>query len=78
MTKEERYFEVLEFKAELEVIINRDYLPLQRKMEKALDEQDLQGYMEFETEMVPLKTKIEEHYDELLRKRNELNKLFAK
>jgi hypothetical protein len=78
MTKEQRYQEVLDFKSALEVRINVEYLPLQKRMDKMIAEQNLSEYMELETKMVQLRSEIAGVYDELLRMRNELDKLFAK
>jgi hypothetical protein len=77
MTKEEQYLNVLRFKAALELKINRDYLPLQKQMDKLLDEQNLKEYLELEAVFAALRTQIADEYDELLRMRNELDKRFA-
>ncbi len=76
MTKEEQYIKVLEYKAALELKLNSEYLPLQRKMDKLVNEQNLIEYMNLEPIAALLEKEIENEYDELLRMHKELHVRF--
>ena len=78
MTKEEQYVKVLKFKTDLELKINLEYLPLQRKMDALLNQADFKHYMEFESKMVVLRKEVAEGYDELRRMHRELHERFNK
>jgi hypothetical protein len=78
LTKEEQYIAVLKFKTDLEVKINCEYLPLQRKMNGLLDQGNFAKYVELESKMAIVRKEVEQGYDELLKMHRELHERFSK
>lgn len=78
ITKEELYIRVLEFRSALELKLNSKYLPLQKKMDKLISEQNISEYMKLEPIAASLEKEIEKEYDELLRLHKELHISYSK
>jgi hypothetical protein len=77
MTKEEQYKKVLELRETLEWKINSEFLPLQREINKLLEEQNFNKYMELLPAYNSLGDQIAKEYDELLKTHKDLHVRFS-
>lgn len=77
MTKEEQYKKVLELRDTLEWKINTEFLPLQREINKLLEEQNFNKYIELLPTYDSLGEQIAKEYDQLLKIHKDLNFRFS-